>query len=280
MTSSGVLSLAMLVAADFAVAGSGTARVTAAPSTVSSPAASVTVVAERAVWLIFIDDQHINFEGTKQLRTLLKAISHELIRDGDAFVIRNSGPSSGSTELTTDRERLDTASRSATGNGLKLADALTPQGVNEVRYRAALTRAAACEMIARAQDLDEPSKVFIYIGNGYSFDLTSGGNTSTSAEDPLACEGNGESDQTSRDRPVKLTDMALRAGITMFGIDPRDLPDAPGPDPNVESVVWQSYEAATRNTLRAMAEETGGLTLEPGEELRDFLKSISHAVHC
>ena len=59
-------------------------------------------------WLIFVDDLHLDFLNTGYIRKLLGSIASELIRDGDAFVLRSSGPSP-SIPFTTNRSLLDTA---------------------------------------------------------------------------------------------------------------------------------------------------------------------------
>ena len=46
------------------------------------------------VFLIFIDDAHIDFRNTARVRDLLKKISTELVHDGDLFGIVSTGTSS------------------------------------------------------------------------------------------------------------------------------------------------------------------------------------------
>src|SRR5688572_29146225 len=57
-------------------------------------------------WLLFIDDMHLDFRNTGRLRNLLRLVANELIKDGDAFMVRSSGPSQVAMEWTVDRSRL------------------------------------------------------------------------------------------------------------------------------------------------------------------------------
>jgi len=91
------------------------------------------------MWLVFVDDLHLDFRNTGHIRTLLRSIESELIRDGDAFVLRSSGPSP-SIPFTTNRSLLDAAIGRVAGNGLlpALILQLSPAQQDELRSRASL----------------------------------------------------------------------------------------------------------------------------------------------
>src|SRR5688572_19805276 len=61
------------------------------------------------IFLIFVDDLHLDFRNTGRIRDLFKKIAKELIHEGDMFGILSTGPSSLSIDLTYDRRRLDEA---------------------------------------------------------------------------------------------------------------------------------------------------------------------------
>jgi hypothetical protein len=83
-------------------------------------------------WLIFVDDLHLDFRNTGSIRKLLGSIASELIRDGDAFVLRSSGPSP-SIPFTTNRSLLDAAIGRVAGNGLPPTAILRLSPVNDSR---------------------------------------------------------------------------------------------------------------------------------------------------
>ena len=73
------------------------------------PPARPTNDAAGRIFLIFVDDLHLDFRNTGRIRELFKKISKELIHEGDMFGIVSTGPSSISIDLTYDRKRLDQA---------------------------------------------------------------------------------------------------------------------------------------------------------------------------
>src|SRR4051812_34109440 len=104
------------------------------------PAAPVT-------WLIFVDDLHIAFRDTGYVRKLLASIGSELVRDGDFFMIRSSGPSSLSIPLGTNRAALEAAVSRVAGNELVPSDCLAAETDDDMRSRAELAGTAAAEMV-------------------------------------------------------------------------------------------------------------------------------------
>jgi hypothetical protein len=206
------------------------------------------------VWLIFVDDLHLSFANTGRLRTSLKTITSELIREGDSFAIRSSGPSSLAIDITADRSRLETAIKKATGNGLKAADTQEPSvGLKEVRYRASVALSAARKMIESVEHVHDRKKALIYVSDGY-IDMT-----------------------PQNDRQPLLAHLAGVAGVTIFTIDPRLLTGSPPRDPRMDRAAWEHYWLTTRNSLRVLAEMSGGFGLEDGR-LAETLKRINSAM--
>jgi VWFA-related protein len=71
------------------------------------------------VFVIFVDDFHLDPDGTHRIRDLLKKVGTELIHDGDLFAVVSTGYSSIAVELTRDRKRLDQAIKKVMGGGLR-----------------------------------------------------------------------------------------------------------------------------------------------------------------
>ena len=93
------------------------------------------------IFLIIVDDLHLDFRNTGRIRDLFKKISRTLVHEGDMFSIVSTGPSSLAIDPTYDRKILDEAIKKITGNGLKPSDII--QGVGRLRWseRSALSRA-------------------------------------------------------------------------------------------------------------------------------------------
>ena len=69
------------------------------------------------IFLILVDDLHMDFRNTGRIRDLFKKISKELVHDGDMFAIVSTGPSSIAIDATYDRKRLDEAINKISGSG-------------------------------------------------------------------------------------------------------------------------------------------------------------------
>src|SRR5687767_15176694 len=67
------------------------------------------------IFLIIVDDLHLDFRNTGRIRDLFKKIAKELIHEGDMFGILSTGPSSLSINLTYDHRRLDEALKKISG---------------------------------------------------------------------------------------------------------------------------------------------------------------------
>jgi hypothetical protein len=200
-----------------------------------------------ARWLIIVDDLHLDFRNTGHLRTLLRTIAAELIHDGDQVALQSTGPSSVSVAWTHDRRVVDSVIRQIAGNSLKVSDilantpGLTP--TNEVNHRARLALSRVNEIIATL----DPAAI-IYISNGYV------------------------------DRSPSLTRAGGRARMPVFALDPRVLPGAIVDMAGVDAASWNAYWVATRNSLRALSEPSGGFALEEGQDLAAALARINDLV--
>src|SRR4051812_14868008 len=126
------------------------------------------------IFMIFVDDLHMDFNNTGRIRDLFKKIRKELIHDGDMFGIVSTGPSSIAVDMTYDVKRLDEAINKIAGNGLKPQEIIeTPdgsQGPPEVRYRAHVAFSTAYDVLKNLEQVHNRRKAFIYVSNGYDFD--------------------------------------------------------------------------------------------------------------
>src|SRR5687767_242285 len=126
------------------------------------------------IFLIFVDDLHLDFRNTGRIRDLFKKISDELVHEGDMFGIVSTGPSSISIDLTYDRRRLTEALKKISGSALAPKDILDvpegSQGPPEVRHRAHVAFSTASDMMRQLEQVHNRRKAFIYVSNGYDLD--------------------------------------------------------------------------------------------------------------
>ena len=137
------------------------------------PAARPTNDAAGRVFLIFIDDLHLDFRMTPRTRDLMKRMLRNLIHDGDMFGIVSTGTSSISEQLTYDRQVLESAISGVTGSGLRPEDIIksmqSSQGHPELRYRAHVAFSTAYQLMRNLESLRNRRKAVIYISSGYDF---------------------------------------------------------------------------------------------------------------
>jgi hypothetical protein len=225
------------------------AAVIAAATLIAAGAAGAQLAAR---WLIIVDDLHLDFLNTGQVRTLLKTIAAELIHDGDQVAVYSTGPSSVSVAWTYDRSVVDSVVNKIVGNSLKVSDILaSTQGLtptNEVDHRATLALSRVNEIIATLDPSLDRAIGILYISNGYV------------------------------DRSPSLRRAGGRGGTPIFALDPRLLAGAFVDMTGVDATRWNAYWAATRNSLRALSEESGGFALAEGQDLAATLARISDLV--
>ena len=125
------------------------------------------------VFLLFIDDLHLDFRSTPRTRDLLKRMLRNLIHEGDMFGIVTTGTSSISQQLTYDRQVLDSAISRVTGGGLRPDDIIKgmqgAQGPTELRYRAHVAFSTAYDLMKNLEKLQNRRKAVLYISSGYDF---------------------------------------------------------------------------------------------------------------
>jgi VWFA-related protein len=275
------------------------------------PPARPTNDAAGRIFLIFVDDLHMDFRNTGRIRELFKKISKELIHDGDMFGIVSSGPSSIAIDMTYDHKRLDEAMNKISGNGLKPSDIIdTPdgsQGPPEVRYRAHVAFSTVYDSLKALEQVHNRRKAFIYVSDGYDFDPYAASRERANAERMgMTCDqgvpgqancsypnsgdgSSGSSDMNPFDTNrqsqefsfadlaselAELTREANRANATLYTIDPRGLVGGPDLDEQVDQVEWQNHIRETQNSLRVLAEQTGGIAVVNSNDFDKALKRI------
>jgi VWFA-related protein len=259
------------------------------------PAARPTNDAAGRIFIIFVDDLHLDFRNTGRIRDLFKKISTELVHEGDMFAIVSTGPSSIEIPLNYDRRRLEEARNKIAGNALKPQEILdAPEGADgpaELKYRAHVAFSTAYDMLKGLEQVHNRRKAFIYISNGYDFNpfadsrqkainerfqrLTQTGEDGTSGEvNPFNQVGNRFAEADLVAELAELTRQANRANATLYTIDPRGLVGGPDLDEKIDMVEWQKYITASQNSLRTLADLTGGYAMVNSNDFVKGLKRI------
>ena len=258
------------------------------------------------IFLIFIDDFHLQFRETPRTRLLIQKMLRLLIHDGDMFGIVSTGHSSISEQLTYDRQVLESAVERITGGGLtpkEITEGMqSSQGPQELRHRAHVAFSTAYDLMRNLEKVQNRRKAVIYISSGYDFDPFVEGRLEEQARrlgidettdergDQVNAAEQLRKNQDYKDmrsqQELAATDLyhelydlikaANRANATLYTIDPRGLVADPDIDQDMKASDWNAYIRETQDSLRILAENTGGIAIVNQNDFDKGLKRIDN----
>jgi VWFA-related protein len=245
------------------------------------------------IFLLIVDDMHLDFRNTGRIRDLFKRIARDLIHEGDMFCIVSTGPSSIAVDPTYDRKVLEESIKKITGNGLKPSDIIqgpdSAQGPSEVRYRAHVAFSTAYDMLRQMERITNRRKAVVWVSNGYDFnpfadsrmgeDPVFGGRFGQTREEGQQMNQQFNQGQQFADADLarelaEVTRTANRANSTLYTIDPRGLVAGADLDEQLDPVEYGTYVRKTQDSLRVLAEETGGIAVVNQNDFTKALKRI------
>jgi VWFA-related protein len=264
------------------------------------PVARPTNDAAGRVFLLFVDDLHMDFQQTPRIREIFRKMLKNLIHDGDMWGMVSTGTSSISIDLTYDRALLDDAINRISGGGLKPSEIIKGQegadGPVELRYRAHVAFTTANQLMSNLEKLHNRRKAVIWVSSGYDFNPfeksrlkeqlgpcdtgtdAAGSNNCVSANgrvDPnLAPQGSQFADAELVRDMADVTRGANRANATLYTIDPRGLVAGGDIGENVDPIEWETYVSRTVDSLRTIADLTGGFAVVNQNDFDKALKRI------
>ena len=261
------------------------------------------------VFVFFVDDLHIQFHNTGRVRELFKKMSKSLLHDGDMFGIISTGSSSISVQMTYDRRRLDEAIEKMTGSELRPEDIIDGQaggnGPTELRYRAHVAFSTLNELLQNLEKIHDRRKALVYVSDGYDFtpfvdarlglmdpsspflqnhflrdvnqDAKNSGEALPSIHDPGIQEQlrNGQFGFADLASELgEVTRQANRSNVTVYTIDPRGLVAGTDLDQPVDPQQWKDFIRNSQDSLRVLAEETGGVAIVNQNDFDKGIKRI------
>ncbi len=265
------------------------------------------------IFLFFVDDLHLQFHNTGRVRQLFQKIAKDLVHEGDMFGIVSSGPSSIAVDMTYDKNRLDEAIKKIAGSELSPTDIIQgpsgAEGPSEVRYRAHVAFSTVNDLLNNLDSVHNRRKALIYVSDGYDFNpfqdsrlglldpnspfqqndfaqqqnqinsqqASGSGSTYNPASDPMTQQQ--KQNETFADADLarelgELTRQANRSNVTMYTIDPRGLVGMSDIDEQVDPTEWSDFVRKSQDSLRVIAEETGGIAVVNQNDFSKALKRI------
>lgn len=248
------------------------------------------------IFVIVVDDLHVDAHDTPHVRALLKKIASTVIHEGDMFAMISTGPSAVEEPMTYDRNRIQIAISKVKGSGLALQDMFAAGdgalGPPDVRRRAHVAFTVAYQLIQGLENVKDRRKALILISNGYDFDpfpearagkdKVFGGRYGT----PYVDEERGERFMTLEAQHNRFADADLaaelrglanaanRANVSIYSIDPRGLAGTVSAELQLDRDEWRTHLQKTQGSLRALAESTGGVAVVNDNDFTGALKRI------
>jgi VWFA-related protein len=157
-----------------------------------------------------------------------------------------------------------------------------------VRYRANVAFSTAYDMLSQMEKINNRRKAVIWVSNGYDFnpfaesrlgeDPVFGGRFGQTREEGRQQQGQFSGQQFSdadlARELAEVTRTANRANATLYTIDPRGLVAGADLDEQLDPVEYSEHVRKTQDSLRVLAEETGGIAVVNQNNFDKALKRI------
>jgi len=278
---------------------------TAAPEgMILPPSRPVADVAGR-VFVIFIDDLHLQAGDSPRVRNLLTQITNSLVHDGDLFAVVSTGPSSIEVNPTYDRGRLTESIKKVMGSGMSPEDILlapaSTSGPQELRHRVHVAFSTAYDLLKQMEKINNRRKAFVYLSSGYDFNpftesrwkqeqeryampeknadgssqIESGGGVGgRDANNPFETGSQAFAVADLVSQLAELTRAANRANATFYTIDPRGLVAGPDINQTITNSEWRNYVNTSVDSLKTIADLTGGFCICNSNDFKKGLERI------
>jgi VWFA-related protein len=261
------------------------------------------------IFIIFIDDMHLQPSDSIRARKVLEQIRDEVIHDNDLIGIVSTGFSSISTDLTYDfnRRRFNEAIGKLMGSADTPQEILampeSSEGLSKLRYNANVAFRTAYDILRQASQITDRRKSFIYVSSGYSFNpfkdsrykqakeqyewMTASGDPGTDPdsgvvsppvrsrwENPFDSSGQQFAEGDLIAQIAELTRAARRANVVFYAVDPRGLDAGPTLNNSLTVGEWREWITTTISSLQVLSEETGGFAIVNTNDFRRGLQRI------
>jgi VWFA-related protein len=259
------------------------------------------------IFVFFVDDLHLQFQQSGRVRQLFEKVSKLLIHEGDLFGIVSSGPSSIRVDMTYDKKRLEEAIKKIHGDGLKPSEIIQrgsgSEGPTELRHRAHVAFSTMLEALNNLEKVTNRRKALVWVSEGYDFNpfqdsryglhrpdspFLQNSSAQMRGQDPdnpdqtpqldgLASSMKQNETFSDADLAYELSEItraANRANTTIYSIDPRGLVAGQDIDEPVDPQEWNEHLRKSQDTMRVLADDTGGLAVVNQNDFDKALKRI------
>ena len=253
------------------------------------------------LFVVLVDDLHIAAGLTPRARTAFAEMADNLIHDGDQFAVVSTGPSAIALGVTTDRSLLPSLADRITGDGFDPNELIQnfpprPGYTPELMARAGVSFATIRNVVQSLEQVQHLRKVVVYFSSGYDLNpflaerrgyhgeggaepgmINQGLARLLRQDSPIGDVDGLEGDGDLARRIDELAEAANRANAAFYTVDPRGLAAArPGPADFLLTGrgSFDEWNFTTQNSLRALAEQTGGRAMVNRNDFDDVFREI------
>lgn len=274
------------------------------------PTKAPPVTTSGRVFVIFIDDLHIQPGNSINARNVLKQMK-AILHDGDQIAIVSTGYSSIQIDPTLDIKRVDEAIEKLMGGGMTYQEivtaAQTAEGPAQLRHNTQVAFSTAYDILMQLEDVRDKRKAFLYVSEGYDFnpfkdsrfkyfqeqyqqtvnnpsqsgDGSSGDATGTNAnstptQNPFESGTQAFAEADLIREIDELCRAAKRANVAFYTIDPRGL--IAGTDISTNATLTETLDHVREQTssLIVLAEQTGGRAMVNSNDFKGFLQKVDN----
>jgi VWFA-related protein len=265
------------------------------------------------IFIIFIDDLHLQALDSPQVRKVLGQIRDTIVHDNDLVSLVSTGYSSIEIDPTYDfgHKRFNEAIKKVMGSAMTPQEIIeanqTAEGPAGLRHNTHVAFSTAYDLLGQMEKITTRRKSFIYVSNGYDFNpftdsrykyqqdrygmdtssdpnntngdgsTNSDGSTNTQpAENPFTTGTHEFAETDLISEVAELVRAARRANVTFYTVDPRGLDAGPSIALNMSATEWRDYVDQSVSTLRVLGDETGGFCICMTNNFDKYLKQIDN----
>ena len=272
------------------------------------PKTSRVVETPGRIFIIFIDDLHLQALDSPMIKQVLKQIRDNLLHENDMVGLVSSGYSSIAFDVSPDPKHLrfnqaiDKVMGAAMSYHEIINTAQTAEGPSGLRANAFTAFKVAYEILDQAEKVTNRRKAFIYVTNGYDFNPLADSRYKAIQEliaTPIAEEKMGAANErdpisgaaaaprafmnpferghlqfSESELNVALGELvrrARRANVTFYPVDPRGLIAGTPAGVQLTTDEWFKFVNTSLSSMDVLAAETGGKCIC---RTNDFKKGI------
>ena len=253
------------------------------------------------LFVILVDDLHIPAGLTPRARTAFVEMANNLIHEGDQYAVVSTGPSAIALGVTTDLGLLRPLADRITGDGFDPNELIQnfppiPGYTPELMARAGVAFATISNVVESLELVQHLRKVVVYFSSGYDLNpflaerrgyhgeaggepgmINQGIARLLRQDSPIGDVDGLEGDGDLARRIDELAEAANRANAAFYTVDPRGLAAArPGPADFLLTGrgSYDEWSFTTQNSLRSLAEQTGGRAMVNRNDFDDVFREI------